>query len=81
MRAAIFDMDGTLLDSMDMWRQLLPSYLRGLEIENVEDEIAKVEMMSFQEAAEYAATYLPVQKTKEELLDLWRDHLDDQYRS
>ncbi len=80
MKAAIFDMDGTLLDSMRMWRQLLPEFLRGMGITNCEEEIAKVEMMTFQEAAAYVSVNLPVQKTKEELLDLWRDHLDYQYQ-
>lgn len=81
MKAAIFDMDGTLLDSMAMWRQLLPQYLRGLQIDHLEEEIEKVDKMSFQEAAAYTANCLPVNATEEELLALWQDHLVEQYHS
>ena len=33
LQSAIFDMDGTLLDSMPIWRDLGTSVLRGLGIE------------------------------------------------
>ena len=33
LQSAIFDMDGTLLDSMPIWRDLGTSVLRGLDIE------------------------------------------------
>ena len=33
MKAAIFDLDGTILNSMGMWRRLEQNFLTGLGIE------------------------------------------------
>ena len=38
MKAAIFDMDGTLLDSMDEWRKLNVSLVREMGIEPTEEQ-------------------------------------------
>ena len=42
-KAAIFDMDGTLLDTMYIWRHLAPEYLKHNNIavpENLTDQLA-----------------------------------------
>ena len=67
MKAAIFDMDGTLLDSMWMWRTVLVRYLNHLNIENAEELEKGVTMMGFMEAMEYIVAHADVGMTAEEL--------------
>lgn len=50
---AIFDMDGTLLDSMPMWGQLCESYLCGRGIQPRPDLRESVRCMSLRVAASY----------------------------
>ena len=45
--AAVFDMDGTLLDSMGFWRNLAPEYLRSKNIvvsDDLADQLAQVDI-------------------------------------
>ena len=50
---AIFDMDGTLIDSMKLWRNLGREYLetKGI-IEDLNDILEKIRSMTVSEAAE-----------------------------
>lgn len=67
MQAAIFDMDGTLLDSMGMWSSLDRTMLLRHGIEPPADISDRVRCMTIQQAAAYyAATFLP-QMTAEEI--------------
>lgn len=68
MRAAIFDMDGTLLDSMGMWAELDKAVLRAHGIEPPENISDAVRTMTLEQASEYyAATYPQLGMTPEEL--------------
>ena len=46
MKAAIFDMDGTLLDSMTKWRELNGAFVRGMGITPTEKQEADMMSMS-----------------------------------
>ena len=50
---AIFDMDGTLLDSMGKWQNLGREYLSVLGIHPPEDLEERLAVMSMRESAEY----------------------------
>lgn len=52
-KAVIFDLDGTLVDSMWMWKQIDIEYLGRFGIELPEDLQSCIEGMSFSETAEY----------------------------
>lgn len=52
-RAAIFDVDGTLLDSMDIWRDAGEKYLNHLNIQAEPKLGDKLFAMSLEEAADY----------------------------
>lgn len=78
MKAAIFDMDGTLLDSMGMWRNVLPNYLKSLKLEYTGiNEL--VENMTFVEAAEYLSQKLELGKTSQEIYDEVQDSIAYEY--
>ncbi len=51
--AVIFDLDGTLVDSMWMWREIDVEYLSHFDIEVPSDLQQAVEGMSFSETAQY----------------------------
>lgn len=46
MKAAIFDMDGTLLDSMTQWRRMNGAFVREMGIEPTEKQEADMMSMS-----------------------------------
>lgn len=71
--AVIFDMDGTLIDSMWMWQQIDIDFLeeRGLEFpDNLSKEI---EGMSYTETAEYFIKRFDLNYTLDELKKIWHD--------
>lgn len=69
MKAAIFDMDGTLLDSMWMWRTVLTKYLKQLNVPNYEELNRVTSTMYFSEATAYVASHTDMGKTGEELYE------------
>ena len=82
MKAAIFDMDGTLLNSMQVWINFSPTFCRKYGIEWSDDIQNAIMTMSFVEAAEYFCDNYPhIGYKKDELLDVWFKMLDDSYKT
>ena len=52
-KAAIFDLDGTLIDSMGMWGEIDIEYLERFGIEVPENLQRELEGLRFSEVAEY----------------------------
>ena len=52
-KAAIFDMDGTLLDSMYIWRHLAPAYLERNNIAVPDDLVDKMAIMGIRRAVDF----------------------------
>ena len=53
---AVFDLDGTLIDSMGCWRNVIPIYaeLKGIKCSGLsEEELRKTDTMSCDDAVEY----------------------------
>lgn len=71
---AIFDVDGTLLDSMPIWWDAGKNYLNSLNIEAEEGLSELLYTMSLNQAAEYINIHYKLNKTTEivinELIDL-----------
>ncbi len=62
----IFDLDGTLLDSMSVWRNVAERYLDGLSVGYEEGLSERVSKMSFSEGAQYLKErYLPARSVVE----------------
>ncbi len=66
---AIFDLDGTLLDSMSVWNTVGSDYLRSLDIKPREDLNRTFKTMSLLQAAEYYRSEYGVSLSVAEIMD------------
>lgn len=67
-KGAIFDLDGTLLDSMSMWDNVGEQYLCSIGIRPKEGLSAILKDMSLQQGAEYMKKTYGVEKTSDEII-------------
>ena len=72
-KAAIFDLDGTLLDSMGVWDQVDIDFLAKRGIEVPTDYMGKVAAMQFRQIAEYTIARFGLPDTPEALMQEWDD--------
>lgn len=79
--AVIFDLDGTLVDSMWMWRQIDIEFLGERGIALPEDLQQKIEGMSFRETAVYMQERFQLKETVEELMDIWNKMAFEKYKN
>lgn len=79
-KGAIFDVDGTLLDSMEIWDTIGSDYLISLRIKPREDLAKTLNSMSLQEAAIYYRTEYGVSLTVDEIADGVNKMVEDKYR-
>ena len=66
-KGAIFDADGTLIDSMYMWHSLGLHYLQKLGIHENESLNQKLFVMSFEQGCEYLQTHYDLKKSSDEI--------------
>ena len=65
-KGAIFDLDGTLLDSMGVWDQVDIDFLSKRGIDVPDDYMTKVAAMQFRQIAEYTiARFSPCRNAEE----------------
>ena len=79
-KGAIFDMDGTLMDSMWIWRDIDIEYLGRFGIALPEDLQAKIEGLSFAETAVYFQEHFGITDSIEKIQSDWNDMAIDFYR-
>lgn len=70
-KAAIFDLDGTLLDSMGVWDQVDIDFLSKRGIDVPDDYMVKVASMQFRQIAEYTIARFDLPDTPEQLMAEW----------
>lgn len=78
-KAVIFDLDGTLVDSMWMWRDIDIEFLGRNGITLPEDLQEKIEGMSFTETAEYFKENFGLTQSVQELKDTWNEMAREKY--
>lgn len=66
-KALIFDVDGTLLDSMPMWARLDIDYLEGMGYHPEPDFCTKVKMMTISDASIFIRDYFGVDRSPEQI--------------
>ncbi|MGN0151095.1 MAG: HAD family hydrolase [Wujia sp.] len=79
-QGAIFDMDGTMLDSMDMWETLDIQYMNSLGIDPGPDFHRTVSKMTLPMASEYICGQYNVPYTPEEVAAQFTELIDGYYR-
>lgn len=70
LQSAIFDMDGTLLDSMHIWNDVGPKTLRSMGIEPAPDLGPRLMLMTFRDGAALCKEEYHLSETVEEIMDL-----------
>ncbi len=80
-KGIIFDLDGTMVDSMWMWRGIDNEFMDAHGLEMTDDLETAIEGMSFRETAEYFVRTYPLQETVEELMDIWVQMAIDKYQN
>lgn len=68
-KGAIFDMDGTLLDSMPVWKRLTQGYLKQFGVHITDQDYAVTEGFSQPQVAQYFADRYPVLPDAQSLMD------------
>ena len=77
--AVIFDLDGTLIDSMWMWRAIDIEYLGGFGIELPDDLQSSIEGMSFTETAVYFQERFGITDDVDTIKNRWNEMARDIY--
>ena len=80
MKAAIFDMDGTLVDSMYYWRTVSLEFLRAKGIEPPRELCDRAYLMSVRDAPELFRQYYEFPYTEEEYNDTVNSIMFEHYR-
>ncbi len=79
---AIFDMDGTLVDSMGYWKRLAGEYLETHGVLNPpKDILEKIKPMTMTESAALFIREFGLQGTPEQVADDMNAMMDEHYRS
>ena len=80
-KAVIFDLDGTIADSMTVWTDIDKAFFAKRRIP-VPDTLQKdIEGMSFTETAAYFVKTFSLPESTEELKEIWKEQAMEQYRS
>jgi HAD superfamily hydrolase (TIGR01509 family) len=80
-KAVIFDLDGTLVDSMWMWRDIDIEFLGKYGIELPEELQSEIEGMSFSETAVYFKERFKLSQSLEDIKEEWNQMAWDKYRT
>ena len=79
-KAVIFDVDGTLIDSMGIWKQVDIEFLGKRGIPLPERLQIEIEGMSYSETAIYFKSRFNLPESLEEIKEEWRLMAEDYYK-
>ena len=80
-KGAIFDLDGTILDSMKVWDDLADKYLLSIGVEPPKGLKETFALMSLRQSARWIIDNLYVQKTEEEIMKGYDNELNNYYKN
>ena len=79
LQSAIFDMDGTLLDSMPTWRELGPSFLKEQGIPVTPEQLHTLRTMTDHEVIPYLREVCGLPWSEQEIMDKIIARMEDFY--
>lgn len=79
-KGIIFDLDGTLIDSMGMWRGLDKHFILSQGVEYDPKISREIVGMTLEQAAAHFCKVLSLPKTASQVVDEWRAYLFNQYK-
>ena len=78
-QAVIFDVDGSMVDSMWMWKKLDMEYLQKKNIVLPDDLQSSIEGLSFYQTAEYFKERFGIEDSVDRIMDEWNQMAYDKY--
>lgn len=72
-KAVIFDLDGTLIDSLDIWHNIDIEYLNSKNIEMPPNLKKEIGHLSFAQTAHYFKKRFNITDSTEEMMQTWND--------
>jgi haloacid dehalogenase superfamily, subfamily IA, variant 3 with third motif having DD or ED len=78
-KAAIFDLDGTLIDSMGVWDKIDVDFLAKRNLPVPENYGSEISSKSFREAAEYTIALFGLNERVEDIMAEWNRMAIDEY--
>ncbi len=80
-QAVIFDLDGTLVDSMWVWEAIDREYFKQHGMEVPDGLQKQISGMSFTETADYIRKHFMISDTIEEMKEIWNRMAEEKYAS
>lgn len=80
-KGVIFDLDGTILDSLHIWDKINKEFFINLKMCMPEDYIKNISSMTPLETAIYTREICNIEDEPEELLQVWQEMALKEYRS
>ena len=80
-KACIFDMDGTLVDSLGMWSDIDRRFFARYGMETPADYEKKINHMSFLEMAQFTKEEYQIPDSVETIMELWTEWSKEEYES
>lgn len=80
-KAVIFDLDGTLTDSMWVWAEIDRDFFRDRDMEFPDYLNHDIEGMSFSETAQYFVDTFHLDESVEEIKEIWNQMAIEKYRT
>ncbi len=79
MKAAIFDMDGTLTDSAGMWLEARAAFFEAYGIQGTPEQVTEMISMAIDGASRYAIEAFGLTQSLEEISRFWLDYAGRRY--
>lgn len=77
----IFDLDGTLIDSMNVWSEVDKLFLNERGIELTKEYTDKVKSSAMADSAKFTVERYGLNETPEQVMDIWNSMVYEAYRS